>query len=129
MTIVILDTNFLIYCVKQKIYFEEQINELVRNAEIVIPKQVRGELERMEKDIEKKYRMQDRDAANLALQLTAKLKEINLKGRYADRGIIEYCRNYNGEILVATLDAALARMLGKTARIIKIRSLKKLIVE
>ena len=129
MPIVILDTNFIITCLKQKIYFEEDIEELISGAEIVIPLQVITELKKISEDKNKKYRVEDRDRASLALQLTSKFREINLKGKYVDRGIIKYCRNFRNKIFVATLDAELGRMLGKNVELIKIKGLKTLIVE
>ena len=129
---VLLDTNFLILCIKQRIHFDEEIKELIPEAEIVIPTQVILELKKMSEDEEKKYRLEDRERASLAIQLIKKYKEIKRKGKYADKAIIHYAeeKNYRKEkLFVATIDAELARKLQELTRIIKIRGLKKLIIE
>jgi rRNA-processing protein FCF1 len=129
MTIVILDTNFIIYCVKQKIYFDEQINELLIKPRIIVPEEVRAELRKIAEDKEKKYRLADRELAELSLQITEKYDHTRLGAKYVDRGIINYCKVAHDRVAVATMDARLAEQIRKIARIIKIRALKKLIIE
>jgi len=85
---VILDTNFLVYCAKQKIDYREGIRELVKGRyELVVPNMVKDELRELEKNA-KKYR--DKQAASLALQilLRNKVKTIKIKGKTADEGIV-----------------------------------------
>ena len=45
---VILDTNFLIYCAKEKLDYIEKINNLLNEGfNLVVPEQVIGELKRL----------------------------------------------------------------------------------
>jgi len=88
---IILDTNFVLTCIKQKIDFFE---ELVGN-QILIPEQVLSELARLKTP-----------NSGLALKLLEKnkFKKINLeKGKTTDNKIINYARENPG-IIVATLD-------------------------
>ncbi len=135
---IILDTNFLITCIKQKIYFEEQIKELIPGAEITVPTQVKNELRKIAGDKGRKYKVEDREAASLALQITENMKIINLNGKYADRGIINYCEKNSADsadksskIYVATIDEELIRKLKEQEKvgIIRIRGKKRLVVE
>ncbi|PIN77629.1 hypothetical protein COV15_01735 [Candidatus Woesearchaeota archaeon CG10_big_fil_rev_8_21_14_0_10_34_12] len=47
---IILDTNFLIYCAKYKIDWQEEIKRIFGKAEIIIPCQVLQELEQKSKE-------------------------------------------------------------------------------
>ncbi|MBS3074662.1 hypothetical protein J4447_04415 [Candidatus Pacearchaeota archaeon] len=132
MNIIILDTNFIITCAKQKIYFEEEIKELIPTAEIVVPLQVKNELRRITEG-RTGANYNDRRNAELALRLISKFREIKLKGKYVDNGIVEHCgRNTDSKsdkIFVATIDARLARKVKSIANVIKIRKMKKLMIE
>lgn len=92
---IILDTNFLVYCAKNKIDYVEEISNLLNgNYELVVPKQVIEELEKIKnKKSEhipfvkrigkfKKTTGKDKLAADLALQLLSKrkIKIVNAHG-------------------------------------------------
>ncbi|MEK6918512.1 MAG: PIN domain-containing protein [Nanoarchaeota archaeon] len=129
---VLLDTNFLISCVKQKIHFVDAIKELLSDSEIVVPAQVVSELQRISTDHDRKYRLEDREHASLALQLIVKYRVIKGKGKYADKAIIGYVheKNYRSEqVIVATIDSGLVSKVRNVSRVIKIRGLKRLVIE
>ena len=90
----LLDSSFILTCVKQKIdFFEFLENE---GFQIMIPKQVLNEIEKISKT--KEY-------AKLVLQFLRKnkFKEINLKEKNVDFGIIKYAKE-NPKTIIATLD-------------------------
>jgi rRNA-processing protein FCF1 len=121
---VILDTNFLIYCARQKIDYALQIDTLISEAfELVVPEQVINELKKL---TEKADKMSDRDAAKLALRLIEhnNVKVIKISGfneNYADRAILSLLEdNY-----MATLDRGLKK---KRNNVIVIEGTKKLVL-
>ncbi len=87
---VILDTSFIITCVRQKIDFFEEIKFM--GMEILIPKEVIEELKKKQ--------------AKTALRLIEKssFKEISLGTNNVDNGLIKQAME-NKELIVATLDA------------------------
>lgn len=116
---IILDTNFLIYCAKQKIDYAEDIRILVQGKyELVTLDQVILELKDLMEN-SKKY--SDRVAAGLALKLLKvnKVKIMKGEAKDADKSIIKTSKGN----IVATLDLVLARRITKT---IIIKAKKKL---
>jgi rRNA-processing protein FCF1 len=124
---VILDTNFLIYCARNKLdYVEELENLLNENIELVVPLQVVRELELLSKDSKKKVSGKDKDASNLALQLLEanNVKKVKIKGKSVDEGIINLSKE-DIKNIVCTLDKEMRNILG---RVILISRGKKLIL-
>ena len=120
---ILLDTNFILTCVKQKIDFFSLADELFDEKLIwVIPSEVLDELEQLSE--KEGMRTEDKKAAGLSLKILRghKLKEIKLKDKNVDRGLAEYANT--NEIVLATLD----RELKKKARfgILTIRGKKNL---
>jgi rRNA-processing protein FCF1 len=116
---IILDTNFLVYCAKQKIDYAEEISKLMKNGfELTTISLVVTELEKLTKE-EKK--LSDRDAAKMALKIlnAGSVKIIPVCGDNADNEIIKI----SGGNIVATLDRGLK---SKVERSIIIREGKKL---
>jgi len=105
----LLDTNFIITCIKQKIDFFEELRFM--GFEIIIPDRVIDELKKLKQ--------------TLALKLLEKnnFKKIILIGKDVDNSIINYAKK-NPEIIIATLDKELSNKL-KNRKII-IRGKKKL---
>jgi len=67
---IILDTNFLIYCAKNKLDYREEIAKLINEGfDLVVPKQVMSELKMLRDDKWKKVSGKDKTAADLALKL------------------------------------------------------------
>ncbi len=117
---VLVDTNFLLHCIKRKIQlFEHLPGEF---SEILIPRGVIDELVR----IVQEGGPRDREAAEVALKLLAlsEVKILPLKG-YVDQQIIDYAFTHRG-VVVATLDKALRRVLQKKVKVLGIRGGKKL---
>ena len=96
----ILDTNFILTCVKQKIDFFRDIPNMGLN--ILIPTQVIEEIKRVANSTKK---LKFRDDAKLAQVILEKNKftEIDIRGKYVDRGLIKYAKEHP-RLIVATLD-------------------------
>ena len=124
---VILDTNFLIYCAKNKLDYVEEIDELVGEGhELVVPLQVIDELEKLKNDKWKKVSGKDKEAIALALQLLAfnKIKRVNTEGKTVDEAIINLSEEHKKNI-VCTLDR---EMRNNLPRVILINRYRKLIM-
>ena len=93
MTEVVLDTSFILTCVKQKIDFFEDLK--LMGLKILIPKQVVRELKNMNV----------RGNAQLSLQILDKnsFREIDLEIKNVDQGIINYAQKHS-DVFIATLD-------------------------
>ena len=119
---ILLDTNFLVYCAKQKIDYVEEIESLIGSSNLVVLSSVASELDKL---AEKAGKARDKDAAMLALELLKynKVKIIKTKEKSADKAIIETA---NKEDVVATMDKELKNRLKGKARILTIRKGKKL---
>jgi len=96
----ILDTNFILSCVKQKIDFFRDIPNI--GLEILIPTQVIEEIKRVANSTKK---LRFRDDAKLAQVILEKnnFKEIDIRGKYVDKGLINYAKEHP-KLVVATLD-------------------------
>jgi rRNA-processing protein FCF1 len=124
---VILDTNFLIYCAKEKMDYVEEIDKLLNEAyELVVPEQVINELTKLKEDKYKKVSGKDKDACKLALQLLKfnKIQVVDLKSRNVDEALIELTQE-NRDNIVATLDREMRKIIG---RVILINKGKKLML-
>lgn len=97
---VLLDTNFILTCIKQKIDFFEEIK--LMGIQILIPKQVINEIKKITNS---KKKLHFREDANLALKFLEKnsFKEIDIKNRNVDKGLINFAKE-NKDAIVATLD-------------------------
>jgi len=115
----ILDTNFIITCVKQKIDFFEELRFM--GLQVVVPKQVIAELERLVKT--KKGAAKNQAELTLAILRANIPKLIDLKQNYVDKALINYSKKHK-DIIIATLDSELKKKL-KCNKIV-IRNKKKL---
>lgn len=99
----ILDTNFIITCIKEGIDFIDQLK--VNGFRIIVPKEVVDEI----KDLRKDGSRSDRQSALIALEIIehSKLEKTSLTKRSVDEGLIE--RGKKGAY-IATLDAAIRRI-------------------
>lgn len=102
---ILLDTNFILSCIRKKIDFFEELMEY----EILIPSQVINEIKRITAS---KKKLRFRDEANLALKILdkSKFKKIELENNYVDKGIKKFAEK-NPKIIVATLDEDLKKKL------------------
>jgi len=125
---IILDTNFLIYCSKEKLDYVEEIGKFINeNYELVVPVQVVEELERLKVKAKKG---KDKEAADLALQILDKLVEKNevRKVKAVGKSVDDAIVNLSEEDLkniVCTLDREMRWELG---RVILINKGKKLML-
>lgn len=119
---VLIDTNFLLACVKKKVHVFEYLGE--NFSEILIPRGVIDELVRIAQD----GGPRDRVSAEVALKLMpiSEAKILPLPG-YVDQQIIDYVYERRG-IVVATLDRKLQRVLSSKAKLLLLRN-KKFIVQ
>ena len=111
---VILDTSFILSCIRNKIDFFEDI--FLMGIGIIIPKEVISEIERFEGK---------KTEANLALILLSKNKfeKINFGKGHVDKKIIAYAKE-NPKIIVATLDRDIKKKVSNNKLVI--RNKKKL---
>ena len=113
----ILDTNFILSCVKQKIDFFEEIP--FQGMKILIPEEV---IEEVKKIAISGKKLHFRRNAELALRILEKNKfeTIKLGSSNVDKGLIEYSRKQNN-IIFATLDEELKRKIKKPLLVIRKR--------
>ncbi|MFA5174279.1 MAG: PIN domain-containing protein [Candidatus Pacearchaeota archaeon] len=124
---VILDTNFLIYCAKEKLDYVEKISNLLNeNYELVVPKQVIKELTSLKNDKFKKVSGKDKTACDLALKLLKfnKIKIVSPIGDSVDDAIINLSKE-DSKNIVCTLDREMRHILG---RVILLNKDKQLIL-
>ncbi|MFA7707625.1 MAG: PIN domain-containing protein [Candidatus Pacearchaeota archaeon] len=122
---IILDTNFLIYCAKNKLDYVNAIENLINEGfELVVPLQVINELKQLKNDKWKKVSGKDKLAIDLALQLLEvnNVKIMEIKGRSVDEGIINLASEDKKNI-VATLDREMRHILGRVILINRGRKL------
>jgi rRNA-processing protein FCF1 len=134
--IVIVDTNFLIYCAKYKIDILSELENLYGKYEVLVPQQVFSELQKLEKG-----HGVDNIAASLALRMVEKMlidKKLEILGipaENADEEIVNLVRDLQKKdkikkIKVGTMDIELSDKVKKLgAKIIKIRQKKKICEE
>ena len=117
---IILDTNFLLTCVKQKIEFFEEIPQM--GFKIVIPTNVISELERLSKG----KAMKLADESKLVLRIIQKkdFEKTTLPGKKVDNALILFLRK-NKDFTIATLDKGI-QMKVKNPKLV-IRGKKKLV--
>ncbi len=119
---VVIDTNFIVYCAKQKIDFISELGRILdSNFRVIVPSLVLDELQKLAAS--KKTKMVDREAAMLALQIIEKNREkgvIYVEERGAETADGAILLNDKKGIIVATLDKALRQRL-KNAKILVIR--------
>ena len=110
----ILDTNFILSCIRNKIDFFEEIPMM--GLTIIIPEQVIDELNKI---------AESKQEAKLAIKLLEKnkFKKVNLENNYVDKGLEKFAKD-NKTAVIATLDRELKKKL-KNQKLI-IRGKKKL---
>jgi rRNA-processing protein FCF1 len=117
---IVFDTNFIMTCIKQKIDF---IYEL-EGHELLLPKQVIKELEKIVEDKKKKF--EERELARTSLMFIKsfrnRFKEIELERKFVDRGL----ERLEGVDIIATLDKALHKKLRGKFKFLVVTKRKKL---
>ncbi len=117
---VLLDTNFILSCVTQKIEFFEQIESM--GHKIIIPEEVIGEIKFI--SVSKKA-MRFRNAAKLSLMIleNEEFIKIRLRTKDVDKGIKKLAEQ-DDKLIIATLDRAIKKS-NKNKNLV-IRNKKKL---
>ncbi|HKL23590.1 MAG TPA: PIN domain-containing protein [Candidatus Nanoarchaeia archaeon] len=117
---VVLDTNFILNCVANKLDFFDEI--LMKGHIIQIPLQVIEEIKRL-KNSSKAVRF--REQANLALKLIEvnDFEKIDVPGRYVDVGLRKYLGE-NPKIILGTMDKELKKSVKNRKMVV--RNKKKL---
>lgn len=121
---IILDTNFILICVKQKMQLFEMLKENFPEYSSIVPSNVIEELENLKE--QKKLKLPERRAASLALQLIEKknIRTIHLEGN-VDDSIVSYALENKGTV-IATLDRGVMSRLRGKARFLIIKEEKKI---
>lgn len=122
---ILLDTNFVLTCVKQKIDFNSVANELFNEPiEWIVPQEVLNELKNL--GDKKKIKIKDKNAVKISLEILRLIKPtiIKLGGNNPniDIKIVDYISGK--QIILATLDKVLKKRL--TNKILTIRNKKSL---
>ncbi|MEM4259562.1 MAG: hypothetical protein QXS38_02265 [Candidatus Pacearchaeota archaeon] len=117
---VLLDTNFIISCIKKKIDFIEELESM--GFRVLLPKEVFEEI----KDLEKNSNSTDRAAVRVALELFAKRKldSVNLGKKPVDAGLVDFGKK---GAYIATLDSVIKRQVPN--KIVISEAGNKLIIE
>jgi len=127
MTDILLDTNFLVYCAKQKVDYLEKIKEIVSGkTNLLVLSPVFCEIKNLS---EKSKKLKNRNSAKLALKilklhLLKKKIRIMKTDKQADRAIEEIVKKARKKIIVATADRELKRKIKRHAQILSISDLK-----
>lgn len=103
---VLIDTNFILTCVKQKVDFVSLADELFdEKIDWVVPDEVIEELKVISE--RKGEKTKDRESAKLSLELIENIKPkiVRLKNHNVDIGIVNYI--LGKKIILATLDRGL----------------------
>ncbi len=105
---VLLDTSFILTCIKQKINFFEDLKHM--GIKVIIPKQVQGELRGVDK-------------SGVAFKIIDQNEfiEIDLKNKNVDQGIIDYGKK-NMDVFIATLDRGIKKKIENSVVIIREKS-------
>ncbi len=115
----LIDTSFILTCIRNKIDFFEEIKFM--GIQILIPKQVIKEIKGI---MNSRKNLQSKENAKLALKLLEKnsFKEVDLEEKNVDKGIIKYSNKH--DTIVATLDREIKNKV-KNSKLV-IRGKKKL---
>lgn len=103
---IILDTNFIMTCIKQKIDFFQELK--LMGIQILIPKQVIAELKKNKAELELLLLQKEKNF----------FKEIDIGKGHVDKNIINYIED-KPEILVATLDKEVQSLISNQKMIIR----------
>jgi len=111
----ILDTSFILTCVKQKIDFFDEIG--LMGMDVLIPEEV---LDEVRKIINSGKKLHFKEDAKLALKILNKnkFKKIKLGTANVDKGLVDFAKK-NKDVIVATLDRELKKKIKKPKLVIR----------
>jgi len=124
---VLIDTNFILNCIENKVDFLERLRGMGFN--ILVPVEIISELEKISMSQKKLHFRED---AKLAIKILNKaiddnfVKKIELgigENEYADNGIVRFVKK-NSSIYIATMDKELKKRLNNSR--IVLRAKKKI---
>jgi rRNA-processing protein FCF1 len=120
---ILIDTNFLLTCAKQKIDLFEFLNN--EGFQILIPKKVLSELEGI---LISKQKAKFKDDAALSIKILEKnnFSAIDIEGKTVDKSIINFA-NKNKSIIVATLDKDVQKKIKNKKLIIKRKKMLEIV--
>lgn len=115
---ILLDTNFILSCIRNKVDLFEEL--YFRGYQIIIPEQIINEIEKIKISVKK---LRFRKEAELALKILKnnKFQKINLEGKNVDNAIINYSKQ-NPDVTIATLDDEIRRKLKKKSKVMVLRN-------
>jgi rRNA-processing protein FCF1 len=96
---VLLDTNFILSCLKKKIDFFDEIE--LMGIKIAIPEEVVKEIKKLSEEGNKTTQTEAKTA--LSFLNKNKFEKIKLETRNVDNGIVKFAKE-NKEIIIGTLD-------------------------
>lgn len=105
---ILLDTNFILTCIKQNIDFPRRANEIInQKIEWIVPQDILNELDSLKE--RPKMKIKDKESAKLSLQIiqniNPKIIQLPDKNPNVDIKIVNYIIDKN--IVLATLDKKL----------------------
>ncbi len=114
---VILDTNFVLNCIRNRLDFYDELE--TRGYSVLIPFEVVEEIKRL-RDSNKKLKF--KEEADLALKLieSGDHKKVNCPGRYVDVGLKKYL-DVHPKVILATMDKDLKRAVHNRKMVIRNR--------
>lgn len=112
---VLLDTNFILACVKEKVDFFEYFE--MDGFKILIPDKVLSELKRLSVLGKKGIKVRA-DFALKFLNEAGDFEEVVVKGKYADSAIVNYLRDHQN-VFLATIDEGLRKKVKNKIFVIK----------
>ena len=118
---VICDTNFLIHLATNRIKNLDNLDVEIGQITFVVPQVVHNELCELEKNPEKKQKIQ------LTLNYIKNFKIIPIHGSFADKEILEYVSKHR--IIVATMDKDLKKQIKKNGSSIISFSNNRIVLE
>ena len=121
---IVLDTNFILTCVKQKIQMFEQLEELFGIYDLIVGEQVLSELSELKNQLGLKT--SEKEAASVALKLlkAKKIKIVDFNSSNVDTGIVFYAME-KPHIIIATLDRELKNRILRRNKLAKFLTILK----
>ncbi len=106
---ILLDTNFLLSCIRNKLDLFEYLE--MEGYEVIVPEQVLNEIKKFEKT---------KSEAKLALKILEKnpYEKKNLSGKTVDKAIINFAKE-NPRTIIATLDKEIQKSVPNRKMIIR----------
>lgn len=120
MSKVLLDTNFVLNAIRNKLDLFEELFQ--KGHQILIPKEVILEIERL-RDGTKALKFREEAIFALKLIAVSDYMGVSCPGRYVDKGIKKYC-DENPQVILGTMDKELKKSVKNRKMVI--RNLKKL---